>query len=44
VRDGQRLTLGDTAMTFYVTTGHTLGTLSPMFEVRSGGRTHKALL
>lgn len=44
VRDGQKLTLGDTTMTFYVTTGHTLGTLSPAFDVRSGGRTHHALL
>jgi metallo-beta-lactamase class B len=34
---------GDTTMTFYFTTGHTLDTLSPMFDVRSGGRTHKAL-
>jgi metallo-beta-lactamase class B len=44
VRDGQKLTLGDTTMTFYVTTGHTLGTLSPAFDVRAGGRTHHALL
>lgn len=44
VVDGQALTLGDTTMTFYVTTGHTLGTLSPMFDVRSGGRVHRALL
>lgn len=44
VRDGQKLTLGDTTMTFHVTTGHTLGTLSPVFDVRSGGRTHHALL
>ncbi|HEY1230920.1 MAG TPA: MBL fold metallo-hydrolase [Ramlibacter sp.] len=44
VRDGQKLTLGDTTMTFYVTTGHTLGTLSPAFDVRSGGRTYHALL
>lgn len=44
VNDGQTLTLGDTTMTFYVTTGHTLGTLSPAFDVRSGGRVHHALL
>jgi metallo-beta-lactamase class B len=44
VRDGQKLTFGDTTMTFYVTTGHTLGTLSPVFDVRSGGRTYHALL
>ena len=44
VSDGQALTLGDTTLTFYVTTGHTLGTLSPAFDVRSGGRVHHALL
>ena len=44
VKDGDRLTLGDTTITFYVTPGHTLGTLSPVFDVRSGGRTYKALL
>ena len=26
--DGQKLTLGDTTMTLYVTPGHTLGTVS----------------
>jgi len=44
VRDGDKLTLGDTTLTFQVTTGHTLGTLSPTFDVRTGGRTHHALL
>lgn len=44
VRDGQKLTLGDTTMTFNVTTGHTLGTLSPTFDVHSGGHTYHALL
>ncbi|MEO7337020.1 MAG: MBL fold metallo-hydrolase [Caldimonas sp.] len=44
VRDGDTLTLGDTTLTFYVTTGHTLGTLSPAFDVRSGGRSYHALL
>ena len=44
VRDGQTLTLGDTTLTFFVTTGHTLGTLSLLFDVRSGGTTHHALL
>lgn len=44
VNDGDTLTLGDTKMSFYVTPGHTLGTLSPVFEVKHGGRTHKALL
>jgi metallo-beta-lactamase class B len=44
VRDGEKLTLGDTTLTFYVTTGHTLGTVSPAFDVRSGDRTYHALL
>jgi metallo-beta-lactamase class B len=44
VGDGQTLTLGDTTITFLVTTGHTLGTLSPMFDVRTRGRVHHAVL
>jgi metallo-beta-lactamase class B len=44
VRDGDKLTLGDTTLTFFVTTGHTLGTLSVAFDVRAGGRSHHALL
>jgi len=44
VTDGQTLTLGDTAITFYLTPGHTLGTLSPVFDVKDKGRPHKALL
>ena len=43
-RDGEKMTFGDTTMTFYVTTGHTLGTLSPMFDVKQGGKTYHALL
>lgn len=44
VKDGDRLTLGDTTLTLYVTPGHSPGTLSPVFDVREGGRTHKAIL
>ncbi|MFM1987705.1 MAG: hypothetical protein RJA99_662 [Pseudomonadota bacterium] len=44
VKDGEVLTVGDTAFRLYVTPGHTLGTLSPVFDVKSGGRTHAALL
>ena len=44
VREGEKLTLGDTTLTFYVTSGHTLGTLSIGFDVREGGRVHHALL
>jgi len=38
--DGQKLTLGDTTITLHVTPGHTPGTLSVVFPVRDGGRTH----
>ena len=44
VRDGDRITLGDTSVTFYLTAGHTLGTLSPSFPVRTGGKTYQALM
>lgn len=35
---------GDAAVTMYVTPGHTLGTISPVFEVRSGGRSWRAMV
>ncbi|MBK6007257.1 MBL fold metallo-hydrolase [Ramlibacter ginsenosidimutans] len=44
VRDDQVMTFGDTKLTFFVTTGHTLGTLSLLFDVRSHGQVHHALL
>ena len=44
VKDGDKVVLGDTAVTTYVTPGHTLGTITPVFEVKQGGRTHKVLL
>jgi metallo-beta-lactamase class B len=28
----------------YVTPGHTMGTISPVFDVRSGGKSHRAML
>ena len=37
--DGQKLTVGDTTLTIYVTPGHTLGTLSFIFPVKDHGRT-----
>jgi metallo-beta-lactamase class B len=40
VTDGQRLTLGDTTLTFYITPGHTEGTISTIFPVRDGNRRH----
>lgn len=44
VKDGDTLVLGDTTVRWYVTPGHTLGTLSPVFEVREGGQRWNALL
>ena len=40
--DGQRLTLGDTTLTLYVTPGHTPGTLSTLIPVKDGGKSHLA--
>ena len=38
--DGDTITLGDTTVTLVSTPGHTPGTLSPIFPVRDGDRTH----
>ena len=40
--DGQKLTLGDTTITLYVTPGHTLGTLSTLIPVKDKGTPHLA--
>jgi metallo-beta-lactamase class B len=40
--DGQKLTLGDTTLTLYLTPGHTEGTISTLIPVRDGGRSHLA--
>jgi metallo-beta-lactamase class B len=40
--DGQKLTLGDTTITLYITPGHTLGTISSLIPVRDGGQRHVA--
>ena len=42
VTDGQKLTLGDTTFTMYLTPGHTAGTISTVFPVRDGGQRHTA--
>jgi metallo-beta-lactamase class B len=42
VTDGQRLTLGDTTVTLYLTPGHTLGTVSTLVPVKDGGTQHLA--
>ncbi|HXH25645.1 MAG TPA: MBL fold metallo-hydrolase [Vicinamibacterales bacterium] len=44
VTDGQRLTLGDTTITMYLTPGHTDGTVSTFIPVRDGNRRHLAFL
>jgi metallo-beta-lactamase class B len=41
--DGQRLTLGDTTVTMYLTPGHTLGTISTVIPVKDGGTAHTAV-
>jgi metallo-beta-lactamase class B len=38
--DGQKLTLGDTTLTMYLTPGHTLGTISTIIPVKDRGTPH----
>jgi metallo-beta-lactamase class B len=38
--DGQKVTLGDTTITAYLTPGHTSGTLSFLIPVKDNGRSH----
>ena len=40
--DGQKLTLGDTTVTLYLTPGHTTGTISTLVPVKDQGRPHLA--
>ena len=42
--DGQKLTLGDTTITLYITPGHTPGTISVVFPVKDNGTPHVAAL
>ena len=42
--DGQKLTLGDTTLTLYITPGHTPGTISTLFPVEDNGTPHLAAL
>jgi metallo-beta-lactamase class B len=44
INDGDTLTLGNTALTLYVTPGHTPGTTSIEMTVYDGGRPHKAFM
>jgi len=38
--DGQKLTVGDTTVTLYLTPGHTLGTISTLIPVKDQGQPH----
>jgi metallo-beta-lactamase class B len=40
MRDGDKLTLGDTTITMYLTPGHTPGTISSIFQVKDRGTPH----
>lgn len=40
ISDGQKLTLGDTTITFYITPGHTPGTVSMLIPVTDHGQPH----
>jgi metallo-beta-lactamase class B len=40
VTDGQKLTLGDTTVTLYVTPGHTPGTISMIVPLKDGNQRH----
>jgi metallo-beta-lactamase class B len=44
VADGQKLTLGDTTLTFVHTPGHTPGTMSTLVPVKDNGKPHVAAL
>ncbi len=42
--DGQKLTLGDTTLTLFLTPGHTLGTISTIIPLKDGEASHMAAL
>lgn len=44
VVDGQKLTLGDTTLEFYLTPGHTNGTISTLIPLRDGSTRHVGAL
>jgi metallo-beta-lactamase class B len=41
ITDGQVFTLGKTTFHFYITPGHTPGTVSTIFNTRDGGKEHR---
>lgn len=42
-KDGDTVTLGDTAVTLYLTPCHTMGTISPVFDMSWRGEHHRVL-
>jgi metallo-beta-lactamase class B len=44
VNDGDTVKLGDDIVTTLLTPGHTLGTITPIFEVRDKGQRHRAMV
>ena len=44
VVDGDKVRLGDTSVDILITPGHTMGTISPIFEVSSGSQKHRVML
>jgi metallo-beta-lactamase class B len=44
VKDGQKLTLGDTTLTFYMTPGNTAGTISTTLPLKDGNQQHVGIL
>ncbi len=44
VTDGQKLTLGDTTLTLYLTPGHTPGTISLLVPLKDGAKEHLAAM
>ena len=44
VKDGQKLTLGDTTLTLYITPGNTPGTVSTLVPLKDGNQRHFGLL
>ena len=44
VSDGDTVKLGDDIVTTLLTPGHTLGTITPIFDVRANGQRHRAMV
>lgn len=44
VNAGDTVRLGETEVRIHITPGHTHGTVTPTFDVREGGRTHRVML